>query len=503
MITNWDQYGLAPIPAIIIAPQAPSKDSHWHTGQINLSIKAMIQYVSEAYNASTEANALAGHSMGGGGAMFVFSGLKDTFKTLVVMSKGDGYIGHAEDYYNIRMRGYDEDCTLEKVFKWAHHENDFVCLKGMKHEEVPIYAFTTDADGDGESDLIHWMFEEYYKNYNPGGSGGSSDSGENNNSGDSDDSGESNNSQYNSKSTILADALDKTLNANINFDKSGNILLFGSDYQGLKVRKEKFSGILENINNNNISPNLIMLLGDYVDANEQSTSKIGVEEANSIIRSYKNFNNSGTLYLQGNHDSIKTNNYLIKTGPYETDNYIIYAINYDDFHCSAHNTCTDLDEYLNSLVNSKSNKPIFVVSHLPLHATSRESNRDAYLTVDTLNKYGDVLDIIVMFAHNHSGTYDRCNGGTTTYFAKGSTMEVRKNSQIITDTIKFTYLNAGYVASVSSSFVNGTVNCNGVLKESSNELTMTLFTINNSSIIVDRYSKNAKLSSNIINRNKN
>ncbi len=164
MLTNWDQYGLSPIPAIIIAPQAPSKDSHWHTYQINQSIKAMIEYVSEEYNASTEANALAGHSMGGGGAMFVFGGLKGTFKTLVVMSKGDGYIGHAEDYYNIRMRGYDEDCTLEKVFVWAHHADDFVCLKGMKHEDVPIYAFTTDDDGDGESDLVHWMFEEYFAN---------------------------------------------------------------------------------------------------------------------------------------------------------------------------------------------------------------------------------------------------------------------------------------------------------------------------------------------------
>ena len=165
MFRNWNQYGLEPIPAIIIAPQAPSKASHWHTNQINESIKAMIKYVSEKYNASTDANALLGHSMGGGGSMFVFTGLKGTFKTLVVMSKGPGYIGHAEDYYNVRMRGYDENCEIEKIFKWAHHENDFVCLKGMKHEEVPIYAFTTDANHDGESDLVHWLFEDYYNNY--------------------------------------------------------------------------------------------------------------------------------------------------------------------------------------------------------------------------------------------------------------------------------------------------------------------------------------------------
>jgi predicted peptidase len=160
MLTNWDQYGLAPIPAIIIAPQAPSKDTHWSNNKIYSSIRAMIAYVKDKYNANDEMTALVGHSMGGGGALLLQHNMQGTFRTVVPMSFCCGYIGHAEEYYNLRMKGYDEECESEKIFKWMHHENDYTCLKGMKHEDVPIYAFTTDDDGDGESDLVHWLFSE-------------------------------------------------------------------------------------------------------------------------------------------------------------------------------------------------------------------------------------------------------------------------------------------------------------------------------------------------------
>ncbi len=160
MLTNWDQYGLAPIPAIIIAPQAPSKDTHWSNNKIYSSIRAMIAYVKDKYNANDEMTALVGHSMGGGGALLLQDNMQGTFRTVVPMSFCCGYIGHAEEYYNLRMKGYDEECESEKIFKWMHHENDYTCLKGMKHEDVPIYAFTTDDDGDGESDLVHWLFSE-------------------------------------------------------------------------------------------------------------------------------------------------------------------------------------------------------------------------------------------------------------------------------------------------------------------------------------------------------
>ena len=41
-----------------------------------------------------------------------------------------------------------------------HHENDFTCLQGMKHEDVPEYVLTKDDNGDGVSDIIEWMYLE-------------------------------------------------------------------------------------------------------------------------------------------------------------------------------------------------------------------------------------------------------------------------------------------------------------------------------------------------------
>ncbi len=160
MFTNWSQYGLEPIPAIIIAPQCPAKDTHWSNNRIYSSIRGMISYVKDKYNANPEDVALVGHSMGGGGALLIQDNMQGTFRTVVPMSFCCGYIGHAEEYYNLRMKGYDEDCESEKIFKWMHHENDYTCLRGMKHEDVPIYAFTTDADKNGVSDLVEWLFAE-------------------------------------------------------------------------------------------------------------------------------------------------------------------------------------------------------------------------------------------------------------------------------------------------------------------------------------------------------
>ena len=160
MVSEWDKYGLKQIPAIIIAPQAPQVADHWSTYRIYESIRAMIRYVSEEYNCPTDNIALVGHSMGGGGVLLINDNMRGTFRTLVPMSPGYGYIGHADEYLTLRVKGFDEDCTVAKVFKWMHHENDFTCLQGMKHEDVPEYVLTKDDNGDGVSDIIEWMYLE-------------------------------------------------------------------------------------------------------------------------------------------------------------------------------------------------------------------------------------------------------------------------------------------------------------------------------------------------------
>lgn len=302
------------------------------------------------------------------------------------------------------------------------------------------------------------------------------------------------------KNVRITSALNASLGNN-NFNIDGKTLLFGSDYQGSN-RKSNFKAILENIKRNNINPSLISILGDYISSGHEVNNSIsGLKEANTTIKSV--FPNSGSLFVQGNHDK-KDNYYLTKTGGYEASNYVIYVINEDDFpsnssasYNSVFPVASALDNYLNNLVELNIKKPVFVITHVPLHYSSRGDNRHAYLFVDILNKYGSKLDIIFMFGHNHSSKYDDCLGGSINYLKKGSTMKHFDTKSTRVSTLKFTYLNAGYIGWANNS--NKQVSCSGSKVNSTNTLTMSVFKIDDKKILLERYSSNAKIFADTIN----
>ena len=85
VVSNWNSYNLASIPAIIVAPQSPGD---WRRTENYETIKALIEYTKNEYNVDTSNVVLMGHSMGGNGAIYVASALQGVFKKVVVMSSG-------------------------------------------------------------------------------------------------------------------------------------------------------------------------------------------------------------------------------------------------------------------------------------------------------------------------------------------------------------------------------------------------------------------------------
>lgn len=293
----------------------------------------------------------------------------------------------------------------------------------------------------------------------------------------------------------------------INFDEDNNILLFGSDFQGNESTNNTKS-VLTQIDSKGIKPGLFAFLGDYSTNTSVSASNKGINSLNSITRSFNSFQNTGTIYIQGNHDPDATGG-LSKTGEYEGNNYALFIINEDDYPRG--NTglerikivANKLDKYLSSMITYGVKKPVFVLTHVPLHYSSRKDNGYSPYIIDVLNKYGDKLDIIFMYGHNHSSDYDDCLGGSINYIAKGDTMKhyaynANNKKVTITDQIKFTYLNAGYIGFIRNS--NKQVNCNGVSVQSYNTPTLSLFTINERSILVEKYSSSGVFKSYTINR---
>ncbi|MEE0884835.1 MAG: hypothetical protein U0L59_06370, partial [Faecalimonas sp.] len=198
------------------------------------------------------------------------------------------------------------------------------------------------------------------------------------------------------------------------------------------------------------------------------------------------------IYVQGNHDSDSlVGSTLTASGANDSANYGVFVINEKDYmwynndETTIKKTATNLETYLNAKRNAEYTKPIFVVSHLPLHycMRTREGGNDgmhANYIFDVLNEAGAAgLNIIFMFGHNHSHGWDDYLGGASIFLKKGDKINIAQNSTTVfqEETLAFTYMNAGYVGYYGDSYTS-TVD---------KTLTMTTFAITDTDVTISRY----------------
>lgn len=185
-------------------------------------------------------------------------------------------------------------------------------------------------------------------------------------------------------------------------------------------------------------------------------------------------NDHERVLIQGNHDLT---NYPYNSGAYEYDDYTVYAINTmyngDTEGCfpwyqgssSTNRTRVErlagrLDAYLDAKEESQDNRPVIIMSHVPLHFSGRVSslygagdNMNAKLLFDVINEHGASQDIVFLFGHNHSNGWDSYLGGSAVFRQPGDQIAIpdsdRKSGSTtnyyITEELTFTYMNAGYV----------------------------------------------------------
>ena len=137
--------------------------------------------------------------------------------------------------------------------------------------------------------------------------------------------------------------------------------------------------------NNNLKGNGLFLAGNH----EWENGKLG--NSNTTHAAAKNIQSVGTKVV--------------------TDNYVLYLFgaSSSDQNGTGFKTVdiTALDKYLSS---APADRPIFITSHFPIHTYSSRSTANASTLIDTLNKYGDKLDLYFIWGHNHSqsdGNYDK------------------------------------------------------------------------------------------------
>lgn len=271
------------------------------------------------------------------------------------------------------------------------------------------------------------------------------------------------------------------------------ILLAGSDFQTSNHSTQNVENVLNTLAIHGINKaDGAFFCGDYtlesVDENQgQSTRGVSV-----LKRLFTPIVGNHMTFVQGNHDPEDTvglskagNNdpVSMKYGAYviHEDQYLQY--NWDYSGDVVKKTAADLKKYLDEKVRAGWNKPIFVLSHVGLHWGNRTIKEGSAIhgrmLVDVLNEAAEKgLNIIFLFGHDHSGGVADFMGGGAIYLKKGDKMEVctgeKKGHEPCT--IKFTYMNAGYIGYYSTTEAS----CD-------NAVTMSVFRIKGNEVIITRY----------------
>ncbi|MDU1349431.1 metallophosphoesterase [uncultured Clostridium sp.] len=177
---------------------------------------------------------------------------------------------------------------------------------------------------------------------------------------------------------------------------------------------------LSNLKSTTTSMDYMIFGGDYV----------GPDDAESCVSAVKSqFNGTPSILAKGNHDKSKGGKYdsgLVVNN----SNYAIYVMD----SSSKSFTTEDMKNLESSLNDINSSKPVFVVSHCPIHYFGKRTIGNAEKLLSLLNNYENV---IFLWGHNHS--QNDTNYGTVK--VKGDTIQSSKSSSAVP--INFTYANMG------------------------------------------------------------
>ena len=240
------------------------------------------------------------------------------------------------------------------------------------------------------------------------------------------------------------------------------VLLAGSDFQASTWEKNfnNINAILGGIKSTDGYTLFDGFLcpGDYTPNHGHDNATEGIGELDKFLDGFVTGNK---VYAEGNHDA-PTVEMLSPSGNNDPvgGTYGVYVIHEEEYGQFGAGKSTELYDELKAYFAEKTasgwnkNKPIFVITHVPLHFNWRTvsdygGGKNAKYIVDALNEASEEgYNVIHLYGHNHSGDYDAYLGGASIYLAKGDTMLIANpaNYKEWQETeIKFTYLNAGYM----------------------------------------------------------
>lgn len=280
-------------------------------------------------------------------------------------------------------------------------------------------------------------------------------------------------------------------------DFQPNSEYIGSLYVGYVLDQIKSAGITE--------IDGFLACGDYtLSMNNANASTSGAATLKSAVTGKFDIAEENMVLIHGNHDPIGAVG-LSESGNNDPADggYGVFAINEDDYMWQQGKTTTNgnasvsddaqtvqktaanLKAYLDEKISQKFMAPIFVISHLPLHFSTRTAEGDcqyAKYLFDVMNDASAAgLNIIYLFGHDHGRNHDDYLGGSAVCLKPGDNIYIANagsTTEYTKQTLGFTYMNAGYTGYYNSS--------NNPAPDTT--LTMTVYEIYEDRVNISRYS---------------
>lgn len=165
IIPEWD---LEDFNGYILCPQLTGQYNvkYWNNSTAEGYIRNLLNNFQETHAVDKENIAIAGHSLGGMGTLYMAKNMDDVFSKAAVLSGYD--VGIDTSDINIPIVGYvgtkESQYEMNNLFTNKLGEDSLITVEA-DHSGVPAKVFNRDTDGNGRSDLIEWLFDskEYGK----------------------------------------------------------------------------------------------------------------------------------------------------------------------------------------------------------------------------------------------------------------------------------------------------------------------------------------------------
>ena len=259
-----------------------------------------------------------------------------------------------------------------------------------------------------------------------------------------------------------------TFTANADTGEPQDVLCFSSDVHNSSgnASAERLGNWIDNIRNTYGHIDVMGFCGDTASSGASESDYWTYAQA---VMAKMDAKGVASVFTTGNHEyspgnyihekNITTARFIEDSAAPVEGNYHIYCIG------SASNYSSYSDEQMTALTRYfgtlNDDKPVFIVTHYPLHTWSSRTTRNAGDMIDTLNTFAmngtpfdktDDKKIVFLWGHNHSESDDHYDE----VFAPGRTIEYESGSR---KRIEFYYCGAGCMS--DSEYSSGSASVKG------------------------------------------